>query len=892
MICHKLLLGRVLQLRGKSDIKRHGIRGTLRYLSNPNLPDHLHSRMLLHKDGMMECLALAPLKVIVWSSDKGLIRTNIVISAHPRTAIGRLVEYIYSQLSEELKAMDQSGNSSYTDRGDLGSVSDYCIYYRSKKEQPVDITLQDLESSGNISFIRLLFDKRGTHTEEPINSQYEINANFKTTNLLININALSVDKIMSQMELNVPMGLTVKGLKEIAMKVLYEYEEGSNSKNLCLVKNNHSIADILAFIVKGDQSPVYLNDSNAELYDDLTLTKILGCDFAPQKQSYFTVMFKVTHAHLPAECLDNSITIEFISDSTLSVNKMSVTTETSVEEVKEFICSAYTHSLRLSTNDIKLIYKGQLIHTLDFAGQPSKITDYINGTDGAKIHVHINQEYNEPGPGFWSELFNGADRFEFLPQRNLESQPMMPSFSSQSRVTLTPMSPPETQLPLMEVSDQAGFQFSTESSLSLLQGDEPYFKCLVDGKDEVFVPAHVLEPAAITLEIDDSKMSLSSLDYTIENGIIKLSPKLISRLESKFDMEIMRKAIIGEDFDNLTNQNIMTAHQMQQGNRITFFTRILPVLLLVFRTLYLIGNNSIVPFFFILELSTFLSWKYTALIAILFLLRTIWSTREIWEIWSDHFSLSEIDDESYIKIKEHITSKSLSQDFFKECISSDSVIDIFMSSTLRDSREHLYEAYNIEHANESNGVASLKALLENVSNRDIEKGPIDEFMISCLCLYETTRYTMPETYQNSMRRIFVMVKRDLTKQTNPEQLPLHKKMLRGFRIAIERFRQSQVSIIVLEHVVPDPRQDTLIASIVKNIVLFFLIILPPIKNKVDTILEERARAHEHINEDEKDEELHSEDDILLISEQPSVTTGLQLHDQEAHDHLQEQPTAR
>lgn len=137
-----------------------------------------------------------------------------------------------------------------------------------------------------------------------------------------------------------------------------------------------------------------------------------------------------------------------------------------------------------------------------------------------------------------------------------------------------------------------------------------------------------------------------------------------------------------------------------------------------------------------------------------------------------------------------------------------------------------------------------------------------------------------------------MVKRDLTKQTNPEQLPLHKKMLRGFRIAIERFRQSQVSIIVLEHVVPDPRQDTLIASIVKNIVLFFLIILPPIKNKVDTILEERARAHEHINEDEKDEELHSEDDILLISEQPSVTTGLQLHDQEAHDHLQEQPTAR
>lgn len=853
--------------------------------------------MVYEKENMMECLALTPLKFILWSSDKKLLRTNIFVNAHPKATVGRLLQYVHSQVYVELRAVRNNGvkfdegeqSHGIEDEASLGDISDYCLYYRSLNELRLDAYLQEVEPNSQNSLIRLQFEKKRTPCEERGNLEFYNDDQFTTTNLLLNINALSVEKVMSRMELNIPLGITMANLKKMALKLLSDYETQGNSKNLCHVKESHTNADIIGFIVKGEQTPIYLNDPNAELYDDLTLSKILGFDFSPQKNSYFTVMFKVKHGQSAAEEDDDSISIEFISDSTLSMNKMSVTVETTVEDVKEFICSVYTHSLRLSTSDIKLIYKGQLVHELDFAGQTSRIMEYINGTDGAKIHVHINQEYNEPGPGFWSDLFNSPGRFEFSPLRNLESQSMLPSFSSQSRATSNPMSPPEIQSSLMEVGNSK-CEFLTESGLPFEVGKEPYFKCLVDGEDEVFIPAHKLEPASIIMELGDSQISLSSLDYIIENGTIKLSPNLIARLESTLEMKIMKNSVnftetVGFQF-GVTNQAPFAPQNGQQTDQRWFFTHIFPVLLLILRTLYLIANNSILPFFFVLELSTILPWKYTTLVAVLFLARTVWSTREIWDIWSEYFSLGEIGEEAYHEIKEYVCSKSLSQQFFKDCESSNSVIDILMSSTLRDLRVQLYESYHLDDVNEENGPIALKSLLENVSNDTLPKEPVDDFLISCLDLYETTRETMPESYQNSMRQLLLLAKRDMSRKADPRQQVWYTRFLHRCSDRIDQFRQSQVAIIVLEHVVPDPRQDTLLVSIVKNLTLFFLIIIPPVKTKVDAILEERARAQERSSrEEDKNEQPPSERHIDLIPEHEGhspVSTGLELHDDTQH----------
>lgn len=812
----------------------------------------------------MECLALAPLRFTIWSSDFRLIRTNLLVNAHPKTTVKRLLQYVHSQLVAELEA---SGNA---DNGQLEGVEAYTLHYRSQ-ELLLNTFLQDVEPMHGQGFIRLRFERKSSRSGSAENLEYDRDTDFSTSNLEINVNALSVDKVMSIYEPNVAMGITMARLKKLVLKGVYDYEM-KDSKNLCGLKESHAVSDLAGFIIKGKQSPVSLiAGEGSELQDDLTLSELLGYDFAPEKASHFTVMFKIRH-NVESSDGEDSIVLQFVSDATLSVNEMTVTPDTTVEHVKEFICSVYAHALRLSTNDIKLIYKGQLVHMTDFAGNPAKMMSYINEPGRANIHVHINQEFNEPGPGFWSELFSHRETLEGTRTEAVDvaAHSMQPSSSVRSQTHPTNPSP-------IVAAGKRQYKYVTSSGVPVQLTEERFVKCMLND-EQILVPANNLDPFKIQLQVAGHTISLSSIDCIVENGFVKLSHSAIARLESKMQCSIVKNSYAMQEVNvNYIGANGDDSIQQNRWNPITYLRDSLPAALLVFRTIYLIGNYSIIPIFFLSRLSPLVERKYIFLISVLYVLRGIWTTREIWDMWSAYLNLSVINEDTYVEIKNYITSGSSTRQFYQDCKNSTAVTDIFMAANLREARSNLFAAHDI-HGFEGDSTAALNDLFQKIHDNELPKEPMDAFVLSCLNLYGTNRNTISSPYRESLHELLLIAHRDMERNRPSHELPWYKHVLHTMKNQIERLRELQVTTKITERVIPDPAHDSIPMAILKNVILFFLIIFPPVKNHVDVIIRERASR---INQLDQPQEEQAEPE--LIQELPANASGVQRHRNEQDD---------
>lgn len=828
----------------------------------------------------MESLALAPLKFTVWSSDFNLIRTNLVVNAHPKAKIARFLQYVHSRLSAELIANGEDASLK------LGHVSEFYLEYRGQ-ELALETYLQDVEPMHGQGFIRVRLERRKTHIGSGQNLDYDLEMDFATTNLHLNVNILSVDKIMSVYENKVAMGMTMARLEKLALQRLSEYEV-RDKKNLCGLKEHHSISDMVGFIFKGKQAPIQLDGGNGlEIYDDLTLAEVLGYDFAPDKISHFTVMFKVRH-NTDSPNGEDSLKLEFVSDARLSVNEMSITPDTTVEQVKEFICSVYAHSLRLQTTDIKLIYKGQLVHIKDFAGNPSKIMEYINEPGSAKIHVHINQEFNEPGPGFWSELFNNPEPFNFLHQRTQSEEPtsqtMMHSASARSQTASLAVS--EIPASLQGTGDRR-YHYVTKSGLNVYSSHENYIKCSVDGKD-VFVPAQELDPITIRLQVGGLTIDATSAECIVENGLVKLAPSLIARLESRLDTKILRDTVVVQDLN--VNYGSGTGNDALEANRgqgpfsiVSYFRNGFPFISLLVRTLYLIGRYSISPLFFLMRLSELVPQKYVVLVALIYVLRAILSTREIWDMWSNYVNANVVNEGNYREIKNYIGSGSLSSEFYDDCRSRPAVIDILMASNLRELRSDLYDAYELPNTVEE-GNGALTSLFERIYTGELSKEPMNTFLVNCLSLYETNRDASPAAYLNSFKELLLLAHRDCDRARPAGDLPWYKKYARAASRRLRRFRQPRLAAKIFERIVPDPATDNFVIAVVKNAVLFLCILFPQTNVYVATVLQDRARRHHRQQvEDPTSSQQDPAPEPDRLPDQATGASGLQLHPAQAQD---------
>ena len=831
---------------------------------------------------MSEYLAQTPCKFTIWSSEIDLIRTNLLVNAHPLSTVGRLLQYIHYQIYKQLRAIDQPEEqctNSAISHTPLNSINTYYLSYEGR-ELSATCLLKDITSPSHLDsnhFIRLQLEKRASPSGSAFDLEYDIDSEFNSMNIQFEINTLSSQRIFNSMEPHLPIGTTLARLEKLALERIKDFEKSAG--NLCGIKEDHSVHDLQGFIIKGKQTPMFLNyGSDSDYYKDLNLVDLLGIDFAPVHNSFFTFLFKMNHeqsSHIAND--EEGFVLEFISDATLSITQMNVKPDTTVKQVKDFICSVYTHSLNLRRNDIKLIYKGQLLHENNFAGNSSKISEYIKEPHEVKVHVQINQEYTESGPGFWNEVFNNPNIFQFMP----------PDTRSQSPVSFAPT---QGQSSAAIPEDEQGVQYVTESGNDdIVPTDELYRKCIINGNEVVFIPVSELNPQSSYLSVikgdyGEIKIPVSCNDYKISGDNILLSPSTIEQLESVLNFKIERPQTStglgssGEHArfaDNTVPENDNNAAENESAwNRRVLrpLRNSFPLLLVLIRTFYLIGYNSLVPFFIILEFGSFLPWKYIILLSLLFIFRTVWNTQDVWNLWREYFRLNEIDEAKFSQIKDFINSNSLTLNFYKKCKDTQSVIDLLMIPNLHEQRLSVYSKYNIEYDANTPDVGQLKLLFIKVLSGEIPKDALDELFKGFFDLYEATRNMNPLYPQDSLNELLLMI----WKESNKRDINTLPKYRRWFQTLCSQIAEHSIFDVILRYIIPDPVNDRVITAVVKNFVLFWVTLLPYVREKLDDIVAQRARDREQPAPSVQQQE--NEDEALVIPDQEeSTATGAQPH---------------
>ncbi|CAI4049224.1 hypothetical protein SUVZ_13G1080 [Saccharomyces uvarum] len=838
---------------------------------------------------MSEYLAQTPCKLTIWSREIELIRTNLLVNAHPLSTVGRLLQYIHYQIHKQLGAIHQSEQQYMTAAADtpLNSINVYFLSYEGQELSPTCL-LKDIISSGRLDsnhFIRLQIEKRASPSGSPFNLDYDMDTEFDSMNIQFEINTLSSQRIFNSMEPNLPIGITLARLEKLAVERIKNFEKSIG--NLCGIQENHSVHDFQGFIIKGKQTPMFLNyGSDSDYYKDLNLIDLLGIDFTPAHESFFTFLFKMNHEQ-GSQMANNEegFVLEFVSDATLSITHMNVQSETTVKQVKDFICSVYTHSLNLRRNDIKLIYKGQLLHESNFAGNSSKISEYIKEPHEVKIHVQINQEYTESGPGFWNEVFNNPNLFQFMP----------PDTRSQSPVNFVPV---QEQSPPSMLDDDKGVQYVTESAKDVIvPTDELYRKCIINGNEVVFIPVSELNPQYCYLSItrgdyDEARIPLSRGDYKINGDNILLSSFAIEQLEAALNfkiekiqasMDMEQNGYYGERVRVADNAASGTDNSANENNESAWDRRVLrplrnsfPLLLVLLRTFYLIGYNSLVPFFIILEFGSFLPWKYIILLSLLFVFRTIWNTQEVWNLWRDYFHLNDIDEARFIQIKNFVNSNSLTLAFYKKCKDTQSIVDLLMIPNLHEQRLSVYSEYDIEYDANTPDVGQLRLLFIKVLSGEISKNALDELFRRFFELYEATRNMNPLYPQDSLNELLLMILKESNKK-DINTLPKYRRWFQTLCLQINAIAEHSALDFVLGHVIPDPANDRVLTAVVKNFVFFWVTLLPYVREKLDDIVAQRARDREQLAPSVQEQEQEHEQEAVVIPDQEPTATGAQAH---------------
>lgn len=831
---------------------------------------------------MSEYLAQTPCKFTIWSSEIDLIRTNLLVNAHPLSTVGRLLQYIHYQIYKQLRAIyqpEEQCTNSETPHTPLNSINTYFLSYEGR-ELSATCLLKDITSSSHPDsnhFIRLQLEKRTSPSGSAFDLEYDMEGEFNSMNIQFEINTLSSQRIFNSMEPNLPIGTTLARLEKLALERIKDFEKSAG--NLCGIKEDHSVSDLQGFIIKGKQTPMFLNyGSDSDYYKDLNLVDLIGIDFAPAHNSFFTFLFKMNHeqnSHIAND--EERFVLEFISDATLSITQMNVKPDTTVKQVKDFICSVYTHSLNLRRNDIKLIYKGQLLHENNFAGNSSKISEYIKEPHEVKVHVQINQEYTESGPGFWNEVFNNPNIFQFMP----------PDTRSQSPVSFAPT---QGRSPAAIRGEERGIPYVTESGNDIVPTDELYRKCIINGDEVVFIPVSELNPQSSYLSVikgdyGEIKIPISSNDYRINGDNILLSPSAIEQLESALNFKIERprdstllhpsgEHVRAADNTSSANDNNTVENDESAWNRrvVRPLRNSFPLLLVLIRTFYLIGYNSLVPFFIILEFGSFLPRKYIILLSLLFIFRTVWNTQEVWNLWRDYLHLNEIDEVKFSQIKEFINSNSLTLNFYKKCKDTQSAIDLLMIPNLHEQRLSVYSKYDIEYDTNTPDVGQLNLLFIKVLSGEIPKDALDELFKEFFELYETTRNMNTLYPQDSLNELLLMI----WKESQKKDINTLPKYRRWFQTLCSQIAEHNVLDVVLRYIIPDPVNDRVITAVIKNFVLFWVTLLPYVKEKLDDIVAQRARDREQPAPSAQQQENEDEALIILDEEEPTAT-GAQPH---------------
>lgn len=835
---------------------------------------------------MTECLAVTPLHIII-DLEATFIPDgwNTQVNAHPKTSVGRLLEYLKYQLRARIS--DDNLKNNDRPRDNLDEYGLICMY--DNEQLSNDKTLQDIERQKRNHFLR--FEVRVIPIEKE--SSTSTNSNFSEVNIKFELNVLSAEKIASRMYYGVKLDTSLLSLQKMALEYLKTTEselsekENTEAVNFCAIRSKHELGDFEGFFVKGRHTPIQLmtnNDTQKVIDDefsDLTLRDFLSLDLLPNNDSFLTLMFKVSHNHEIADDECPQFTIHFVSEAHLLMDHMNVSEQSTVMDVKYFICSVYGHALRVTPQDVKLIYKGQLLHEKNSRGDLTKIMDHVNDPNDSKIHVNISQEFHVAGPGFWTELFTNPNIFAHFNTDNLNSATSATPRSASNPSKLD--GPVDDSVGLEDVKEQTkkDVEFVTESGskIEILEG--LYRRCLIDGK-ECFVALDALDEINAKLHVaGEHEIKLYSDDYMInEDKTVSLSLSVKKQIQHKTGKRVLLHNSMSTSEHSVTvgahaNDNQSNFRDPQRSTQIESIqinnaglaptptqqalrndieplgSRLrrrllstLPVLFLVLRTLYLIAYNCVVIVFVVLDFGTFLPWKYTILIVLLFILRTVWNTQEIWTMWSAYLRLDEISDNQMVKIKEYVVSGKLSVSFYDKFRQTPNAFLYLMSDALRSERLALYEKFGFD---EADGASLIERVFNQATDNHDHKDALDKLVRESVRVYERQLPLLNEDERNSAKAMLRLILKDREERYCPSQ-PGYRRLWSRLRTVYTEHLNAETLRDVLRCLVPNPPHDNIAIALIKNVALMAVLVLPLVRDQVDGIIEERARNNATVSD--------------------------------------------
>lgn len=302
----------------------------------------------------------------------------------------------------------------------------------------------------------------------------------------------------------------------------------------------------------------------------------------------------------------------------------------------------------------------------------------------------------------------------------------------------------------------------------------------------------------------------------------------------------------------------------------------------IMKTIYLTLRNSVLPFIVLLQVSSFIPTHFTITGVMLVILRTLWSTGEIWDMWRELLSNGEEQrlSEEEVRNLQHVIDHKLTKQFYSK-FSCNIAIKTELINQLQSNealRERIIEEYKLERSE------SLQILVPQLLERctstqfdEISQESLDILFEPLVTQVKNHIHDIP-ALDESGKEFLNLLRNHVYQMT---QLPWYKNIVRWINIhrpweVIENVYNGDLMRLLIT----EPERDSVLTGILKNVALFFMLFWPKFQTEFEEIIAERSQRREEQLQGQPQEPVVDtqeveEEEVNIPNAQNDVATGVE-----------------
>lgn len=870
---------------------------------------------------------------IISSSDKNLISSDIILNVHPETGVDRIIQYVYEKVRTRT-TKDVNDFGVFYNGEEIDQAKSIVKVGQYKSHSNNNFIKLEFEITDNRSEYSedLDYDLDYDFDSEFLHGNFNVEVNLLSSNCDYGENpVITLHKSM------VPLQASGSRILKMILEDIRDLESSKDTLCQLHDNHSIEQFLGFKIKGNDDESIIYLRDGNGIINDsflDMPLSKILGIDFMPEKTTRLTLMFFVQHEPKPP--LANEKTLTFISEFPLLYNKMVINDKTTVLDVGIFLIHTSLihpkYALR-ADGDLITYYNDEVMDLKDGKGNEILLKTYIHDDPNPIVHLELDSTilyFLKDVDTFWQQKFypvpftsrpiksdndneeGGDDKIKILNPEGDEVVDFVDNWDEDQEDFI----PSDTSN--ISYNDHLFYHdhdedniadtvhYVTEDGRKVKVLDGIYRKCIIDNHEQKFINTRYLEPIQAKLrfkrgETDTlEEIPLESVkQFNIRSNKLAFDKNVINQLEARLHMTIVPEDEVEEVLPEVTEtieNNLLRENRWYNrlfvnikhiGYKLGIF------MFLILKTLYYVVINNFMIFMLLSELAFFVSYRTTGIILALVTTRTIFANNEVRSSWIEFLQLDRYSVKRLKAIMLFVAEDKLTFEFYESLTYPDydpnnTVVDdetnpnyknVLIKLIKNVDHETIFPSLR-EHINTSN--VDLDALvkyansptLSEIESAIMMKAMNELIILFILVLIKIDTYpdiAYKKEFCQDMNELLGAIEKEMYKK---QGIPVTKRVIDGVKQNIRRIRNINWGRQILEYIVPNPLRDNIIMSVMKNIILFVMLLVPMVNLEVDKILKERKEAIERheakLREEEELQNPHIQDEIV-------VATGVEIH---------------